>query len=209
MFNLLSFPFWFQGAKQGSSSRERHRQQSYSIRAPCCSTPLQPASQVDAAARSPYGCFPALRGHAKAFTQPWHRRMVCIRARTGAGCETSCTCKCKQTDKPSVGHFLLHAELLRQMERAIQMMCDKVLQLPQGDRAGPSTAHKTSQNPKSSWCAERVKEEVLKQNSSIQTVPAQHLGIHAGSNNSSFSIREGESLSVRINIRSPDAAKAN
>lgn len=110
---------------------------------------------------------------------------------------------CASAYKPSVGHFLLHTELLRQTERAIQMMCDKLLWLPQQDRTGLSTAHKASQDPKSSWCAERVKEDVLKQNSPIQTVPAQHLGIHA------FSIRERESQSVRINVRSPDTAKAN
>lgn len=79
---------------------------------------------------------------------------------------------CASADKPSVGHFLLQAELLMQVERAIQMMCDKVLQLPQKDRAGRSTAYKASQDPKSSWCAERVKEEVLKMNGSIQTLPA-------------------------------------
>lgn len=113
MFHLLSFPFWFQGAKQGSNqARERHYQQSYSVWVPRHSSPLQPETEVEAAARSPCGCFPALGEHAKAFTQPWHRRMVCIRACAGAGRETSCMSKCIQTQRGtfSPAHRVVEAD---------------------------------------------------------------------------------------------------
>lgn len=76
------------------------------------SSPLQPETKVEAAARSPCGCFPALGEHAKAFTQPWHRRMVCIRACAGAGRETSCMSKCIQTQRGtfSPAHRVVEAD---------------------------------------------------------------------------------------------------